>query len=229
MGRNVFLSVLIVSILAVVIGILLPGQPIEQRVNLPWQVESTADGASRVFGLVLGTSTLQDAQQVFQEEAELSMFSSDDGKQVVEGFFNQLTLSGLRAKMVVALDYSEQELTGIFDRGARVSTMGSGKRKVSLSGEDKTAAMQTPIASITYLPKVNLDAAIVEKRFGLPAEKIKEQGTDIEHWLYPDKGLDIALSDEQKDVLQYTLPSQFDNLVAPLKLQGEELQVTGSR
>ncbi len=217
MGRHVFLWVLIVSILAVVIGILIPGQPREQPVNLPWQVESMADGSSKVFGLVLGKSTLQDAQQVFQEDAELSMFATDDGKRVVEGFFNTLTLSGLRAKMVVALDYSEQELSEIFDRGARISTMGTGKRKVALSGEDKTAAMHTPIATITYLPKANLDAAIVEKRFGLPAEKIKEQGTDIEHWLYPDKGLDITLSDEQKDVLQYTLPSQFENLVAPLK------------
>jgi len=219
MGRHVFLWVLIVSILAVVIGILIPGQPREQPVNLPWQVESMADGSSKVFGLVLGKSTLQDAQQVFQEDAELSMFATDDGKRVVEGFFNTLTLSGLRAKMVVALDYSEQELKEIFDRGARISTMGSGKRKVALSGEDKTAAMHTPIATITYLPKANLDAAIVEKRFGLPAEKIKEQGTDIEHWLYPDKGLDITLSDEQKDVLQYTLPSQFENLVAPLKVR----------
>jgi len=219
MGRHVFLWVLIVSILAVVIGILIPGQPREQPVNLPWQVEMMADGSSKVFGLVLGKSTLQDAQQVFQEDAELSMFATDDGKRVVEGFFNTLTLSGLRAKMVVALDYSEQELKEIFDRGARISTMGSGKRKVALSGEDKTAAMHTPIATITYLPKANLDAAIVEKRFGLPAEKIKEQGTDIEHWLYPDKGLDITLSDEQKDVLQYTLPSQFENLVAPLKVR----------
>jgi len=219
MGRHVFLWVLIVSVLAVVIGILIPGQPREQPVNLPWQVEMMADGSSKVFGLVLGKSTLQDAQQVFQEDAELSMFATDDGKRVVEGFFNTLTLSGLRAKMVVALDYSEQELKEIFDRGARISTMGSGKRKVALSGEDKTAAMHTPIATITYLPKANLDAAIVEKRFGLPAEKIKEQGTDIEHWLYPDKGLDITLSDEQKDVLQYTLPSQFENLVAPLKVR----------
>lgn len=219
MGRHVFLTVLVVSILAVIIGILMPGQPREQSVNLPWQVELMADGSTRVFGLVLGKSTLQDAQQIFQEDAELSMFATDDGKRVVEGFFNQLTLSGLRAKMVVALDYSAQELAGIFDRGARISTMGSGQRKVALSGEDKTAAMHTPIASITYLPKANLDAAMVEKRFGLPVEKIKEQKTDVEHWLYPEQGLDIALSDEQKDILQYTLPSQFEKLVAPLKVQ----------
>lgn len=219
MGRHVFLTVLGISILAVIVGMLIPGQPREQKINLPWQVELMADGSTKVFGLVLGKSTLQDAQQIFQEQAELSMFATDDGKRVVEGFFNQLTLSGLRAKMVVALDYSERELSGIFDRGARISTMGTGKRKVSLSGEDKSAALLTPIASITYLPKTNLDAELVEKRFGLPAQRIKEQKTDIEHWLYPEKGLDIALSDEQKDVLQYTLPSQFERLAAPLRAE----------
>jgi hypothetical protein len=217
MGRHVFLTVLIVSILAVIVGILVPGQPREQSVNLPWQVELMADGSTQVFGLVLGKSTLQDAQQIFQEEAELSMFATDDGKRVVEGFFSHLTLSGLRAKMVVALDYSEQELAAIFDRGARISTLGSGSRKVTLSGDDQKAAMHTPIATITYLPKINLEAELVKKRFGQPAQSIKEQKTDVEHWLYPEKGLDIALSDEQKDVLQYTLPSQFENLVAPLK------------
>ncbi len=219
MGRHVFLTVLGVSILAVIIGILMPGQPREQTVNLPWQVELTADGSSKVFGLVLGKSTLQDAQQLFQEEAELSLFASGDGKLVVEGFFNQLTLSGLRARMVVALTYSEEELAAIFDRGARISNMGAGRRKVSLSSEDRTSALLRPIASITYLPKVNLDVELVEKRFGQPAERIKEQKKDVEHWLYPGQGLDIALSDEQKDVLQYTLPSQFGNLLAPLKAQ----------
>ena len=219
MGRHVFLTVLLVSILAVVIGILIPGQPREKAVNLPWQVEPTPDGSIKVFGLVLGTSTLQDAQQLFQEEAELSMFASDDGKKVVEGFFNQLTLSGLRARMVVALTYSEEELEGIFNRGARIATMGSGQRKVTLSGEDNQAALHTPIAAITYLPKANLDAVMVEKRFGRPDERIREQSTDVEHWLYPALGLDIALSEEQKDVLQYTQPSRFENLVAPLKKQ----------
>ena len=219
MGRHVFWTVLGISILAVIIGILMPGQPREKAVNLPWQVETMADGSTRVFGLVLGKSTLHDAQQIFQEEAELSMFASDDGKRVVEGFFNQLTLSGLRARMVVAMDYSAQELEAIFNRGARISTMGSGKRKVTLSGEDKIAAMHVPIASITYLPKTNLDGTLVEKRFGKPGDIVKESKTDVEHWLYPDLGLDIALSDEQRDVLQYTLPSKFENLVAPLKAQ----------
>lgn len=219
MGRHVFLTVLVVSILAVVIGILIPGQPREKAINLPWQVEHIPDGSIRVFGLVLGTSTLQDAQQLFQEEAELSMFASDDGNRVVEGFFNQLTLSGLRARMVVALTYSEDELEAIFNRGARISTMGSGQRKVALSGEDKMTALHTPIVAITYLPKANLDATLVENRFGQPAEKIREQKTDVEHWLYPEIGLDIALSEEQKDVLQYTLPNRFESLVAPLKNQ----------
>ena len=217
MGRHVFWTVLGISVLAVIVGILLPGQPREKAVNLPWQVESKPDGSTRVFGLVLGRSTLQDAQQIFQEKAELSMFATDDGKRVVEGYFNQLTLSGLRARMVLAMDYSEEELEAIFDRGARIATMGSGKRKVSLSSEDKMAAMHIPIASITYLPKTNLDATLIEKRFGKPAETIKESKTDVEHWLYPDLGLDIALSDEQQDVWQYTRPNHFETLVAPLK------------
>ena len=126
------------------------------------------------------------------------------------------------ANLVFAQDrrwMQTEELEGIFNRGARIATMGSGQRKVTLSGEDNQAALHTPIAAITYLPKANLDAVMVEKRFGQPDERIREQNTDVEHWLYPALGLDIALSDERKDVLQYTRPSRFENLVAPLKKQ----------
>ena len=222
MGKNVFLMVLTGTILALLIALFLPAPPTQPAKDLPWQIEQLDDGSIQVFGLTLGKSTLHDAEQLFQEEAVISMFSTDEGERVVESFFKKVTLSGLRAKIVVALDYSQSELEGVFDRGARIATTGSGQRKVTLSTEDVRDAMDRPIVTITYLPGANLDSKLVEKRFGEPARKIAEQKSDMVHWLYPEKGLDIILSDEEKDVLQYTLPDRFDQLIEPLLKQNEK-------
>ena len=209
--------VLVGALLALAVAMLLPGPPRETPIHLPWQIERLEDGSTRVFGLTLGKSTLQEAEQLFQEEAVISLFAKDDGERVVESFFKKVTLSGLKAKIVVVLDYSQPELQAVYDRGARIATMGSGQRKVTLSTDDVRDAMQRPIVTITYLPSANLDSELIEKRFGAPERKIQEEKSDIVHWLYPELGLDIVLSDEEKDVLQYTMPSRFDQLVAPLE------------
>lgn len=222
MGKNVFLMVLVGAIFALVFALLLPSPPAQPAKNLPWQIELLDDGSTKVFGLTLGKSTLREAEQVFREEAVISMFAIDEGARVVESFFKKVTLSGLKAKIVVSLDYSQSELEGVFDRGARIATMGSGQRKITLSTEDVRDAMDRPIVTITYLPGANLDSKLVEKRFGEPARKISEKKSDMVHWLYPEKGLDIILSDEEKDVLQYTLPDRFNQLIEPLLEQNEK-------
>ncbi len=220
MERNVFLLVLGGTLVALVVAMLIPGQPPEQPVNLPWQIETTAGGGSRVFGLTLGTSTLNEARAQFQEKAVVSLFATDAGERVVEAYFDQVTLSGIKAKVVVAAQISEQELAGMYERGVRIATLGSGTRKVTLSEQDMERAMNSPIAHITYLPRLDLSAELVEQRFGKPAETIRERENPVEHWLYPDRGLDIALHDKNKDVLQYVMPSRFEAQVRqPLLVQ----------
>ena len=60
-----------------------------------------------------------------------------------------------------------------------------------------------------------MDEAIILQRFGTPAERIR-QGETLEHFLYPDKGLDLVLDSKGKEVLQYVAPADFARLRAPL-------------
>ena len=69
---------------------------------------------------------------------------------------------------------------------------------------------------MTYLPSINLQADLIEKRFGQPANKITDAVGGAEHWLYPDTGVDIALHAEQKEVIQYVMPADFNKLQQPL-------------
>jgi hypothetical protein len=229
MERYIFLGVLLFSLLAVAIGIMVPGntrqstQP--EAVYLPWQIETTASGSIRVLGLELGHSTLAEAQQRFREPYEVSLFARDGGERVVEAYFDSITLSGLRARVVLVMALTPEQLDGLYERGVRIATLGSGSRKVTLAADDLQWLAAMPIATLTYIPKSDLSAELVAARFGLPAERIREQGGDsgVEHWLYPQLGLDVALHEKGKEVLQYVQPAHFELLRRPLFEQGELL------
>lgn len=217
MFRNIPFLVLLFSIVAIIVGIyVLPGK--EQRpVNLPWQIVITEDGASHVFGLTLGKTTLDEAEKAMAEPAEVSLFVPAEGKKVIEAYFDSVDISGLRARIVIVMQVSAEEIEAMFNRGARVANMGGGRRKVTLSDGDMELLRHMPIGSLTYIPRTNLDAELVKARFGEPAERIAEKGGKVVHWLYPDKGLDVALDAEGKEVLQYVRPADFALISEPLR------------
>jgi hypothetical protein len=223
MERYIFLGVLFFTLIALGIGMLLPGKPVQDaELYLPWQIEKTVKGSSRVFGLELGTSTLLEAQNRFRELYEVSLFSRDDGDKVVEVYFDSITLSGLRARVVLVMDLTPEQLNGFYERGVRIATMGSGGRKVTLDDADLLSLASMPIASLTYIPKSQLNAELVQARFGTPAERIREKDSEsiVEHWLYPHYGLDLILNEKGKEVLQYIQPERFDSLRKPLIEKG---------
>jgi hypothetical protein len=221
MEKHTFLSVLAVTLVALAVAMFIPGKQAEKPSKLPWQIELTPSGTTRVFGAELGKTTLSEVEVLLGEPAEVSLFARDDGQRAVEAYFDSVDLSGLRARMVLVMALEQDEIKAMFERGARIATMGSGTRKVTLSDEDMLRVRNTPVAVITYIPRINLDAAMIEKRFGSPTQRIKEKDGAIEHWLYPAKGLDIALDPKGKEVLQYVPPARFESLLRPLMEKGE--------
>lgn len=231
MGREIFtpssasdlkivLSVLAVSLLAVALALLLPGgRPPDRVPKLPWKISVNADGYSSVFGVTLGKTSLAEAQQILGAKAKINLFVSPNGQYSVEGYFERLYLSGIKADLVVTVEILQPEAAAMFQRGLRVSQLGSGARKVKLTADDQFALLKTPISHITYLPATDLDAELIANLFGEPARKQPEE-TGVIHWLYPDKGLDIALNPNGKEVFQYVPPSQFEQLLVPFDQPG---------
>ncbi|HEY5602683.1 MAG TPA: hypothetical protein VIM41_06210 [Gammaproteobacteria bacterium] len=213
-------GVIFFAVIVLAIGLLIPAGEHSPDQTFPWQVEHTADGGTRVFGLILGESTVQDAEQVFNAAAEISLFEPPDNQhpQVIEAYFDKVTLGGLSAKVVIVMDIAPQHLMAIYQRGARISTLGDGSRKVTLHMDDIQQVRSAPIGGLTYLPRIRLDAALLEKRFGKPAQIVIEKDSNTTHWLYPDKGLDVSLDEHGNGVLQYVPPAKFAQLMAPLDL-----------
>jgi len=219
MGKHIFLTVFSISILAVVLGVYVSSLG-KQEINVtgyPWQIENMPDGNTRVFEITLGQTTVGEAEQLFKEKAAINLFAPKQSTAVIEAYFDQVKVSNLKSKMVMSLDLSDETIQKIYNRGARISTLDSGTRKVTLLDEDIEMVLQSVIVGITYLPSIHLDAELIENRFGKPAEKLQDTKSDAVHWLYPAKGVDIALSESEKEVIQYVKPNDFDKLVEPLK------------
>jgi len=219
MGKHVFLTVFGISILAVILGVFVSSLK-KQDINVtgfPWQIESLANGNSRVFDITIGQTTVAEAENLFKEKAEINLFAPKQSTAVIEAFFAQVKVSGLKSKMVMSLDLSDETIQAIYKRGARISTLDSGTRKVTLLDEDISLVRNSVIVGITYLPSIHLNAELIKNRFGEPVEKLQDTKSDAIHWLYPAKGVDIALSESEKEVIQYVKPEDFDKLVQPLK------------
>lgn len=231
MHRKITFGILVLGFLVIAVSMLTP-VPIDKDSDLqdrstaqflPWQIEPTAQGSIRVFGLTLGESTLQEAEDLFHGGAKVSLFVSPDAQYKVEAYFDKVMLGGFGAQLVMVMALSQEQQAAMFQRGARLSNLGGGRKKVTLAGDDLQAVFATPINSIAYLTRARLDDELLRKRFGEPAQRIRESDNNTTHWLYPKLGLDVALHDEGRAVLQYVSPKQFPVLMAPLLEQEPQL------
>lgn len=217
MDRKYFLVISGITLIVLAIAILSPGgRKADEHPKLPWLITPHADGTSTVFGITLDKTTLSEARDIFQDQGETNLFVSPDEKLSLETYFERLFLSGLKADFILSLSIDDTLLREMYERGLRISKLGSGTKKVTLTDEDMGKLANAVVDHITYLPVVDLDAKLLESRFGKPAERIRE-ASGIEHWLYPAKGLDIAYNPNGKEVFQYVPPAHFQDIVAPLK------------
>jgi len=217
MDRKAILYTLTAALLAFIAIMLFPGErPDEGPPRLPWDLAVDSQGRNQVFGLTLGQSTLAEVQALFHEEGEISLFRSEQGHYAAESYFQHIYLSRLRADFVVTLDAPQETLARMYEHGLRVSKLPSGSNRIKLDPIDVGTLTQTPIRHITYLPMSKLPEDLLEQRFGIPAERITEAESGIVHWIYPDKGLDLARDPKGKVVIQYVNPEDMPGLVQAL-------------
>jgi len=222
MDRKIVVTILGSAILGFFAVLLLMPPTIDDgTVRLPWRVQVNAAGHTEVFGFTLGETTLAEVRRVFGEDGTINLFETPDRDERlgVEVFFEQIYLQRLRAAFVVTLDLDQAALAPMYERGLRISQLGSGARKVKLDPADVDILLGRPIRAITYLPQARLDEDLIAKRFGTPEERRTEPETGVVHWLYPERGMDIARDPRGNVVIQYVNPADFAALVAPLPVE----------
>ncbi len=188
--------------------------------GLPWQIEVQPGGGSRVMGLTLSTgpdaSTLADVRRLFGADAQIAVIAAPGESGSLEAFVDPAQLGFISGKLVVTARLDAATLKGLRERAVKSDFMESATRKYTLASADEALALKAPIASLSFIPQAGLNAQAILDRFGEPARRVQSNG-HLEHFLYPDKGLDVVLDTEGKELLQYVPPSAFDQLSAPLE------------
>jgi len=183
--------------------------------GLPWQIEVLPEGNSRVFGLTLARSTLGDARRQFGMEMEIAVVAAPGESGALEAYSSSVTAGAIMGKIILVADVRRETVAQLRQRAIKSEYMDSSTRKYSLHPDDLALAWRAPIAGIAFIPAVSLDEQTVLGRFGDPDERIRVDER-VEHFLYPDKGLDLAIDSQGKEVLQYVAPRHFARLREPL-------------
>jgi hypothetical protein len=206
-------------IAALVIPFFLPSpgkvEGVDPNSNLPWQITVDGQGGSQVFGLKPGLSTLAEVKRQWGDELDLAIIAEPGEPGALEGYYAQVGLGFVMAKVIVTLDLSQERIIAMRERALRSKHMESTTRKITLHPDDLLLATQFPVRAISVIPLVNIDETTVVQRFGQPEERIVLSDKRV-HLLYPKNGLDVVVDQDGKELLQYVAPRDFAHLRTPL-------------
>ena len=188
----------------------------ETLTGLPWQVETLPDGITRVFGLQIGSSRLTDVLDILGSDMDLAIIAAPDEVGNLEMYYGHYRTGLLSGKLVLQTGIGEEEIIRLRENSVNSKYMASGQaKKYILSPDDLIHVLNETVTGVTFIPVVNLDEEVILARFGEPDRRI--QLTGVTHYLYPRIGLEIALHEEGKEVLQYVSPHAFQQLIKPLE------------
>ena len=178
--------------------------------NLPWQITVVNEHTLHVFDLDIGQATLGDAVKVLKSEYDMAWFENQDDSISLEAYFIRVNISGLRAKVLLELDVDGLDRDYLKKNSGKPEIQTS--RTIKYPVDDLAQYFNSRIIrSLTYIPKSNVEAELLKRRFGQPKETLKlDENTQF--WLYPEKGLVISYSEKGKEVLQYIPTADFDRL-----------------
>ena len=216
-----FFSILfIVAVILAAYPFLNPSDQKESLTGLPWQIDIMPDGSTQVFGLHIGTSRLLDAQRILGDDMEVAIVASSGGSikdaGSLEMYYGHYRAGLLSGKLVLQTKASAEDVKRWRENAVKSEYMASGQaKKYILDADDLPQILAEVIVGLTFAPVVNLDEDVITARFGEASERI--EGDGVTHFLYPEKGLDIALYEKAKEVLQYVPPDEFKQLSQPLR------------
>lgn len=177
--------------------------------SLPWIIKINEQGESSVFGLKIGTSSIKQAQDIFNDEAEFGIFEDKNGKKSLEAFFNYTRISGLQARITLTLKSTAENIQQLVSQAIDRKGQPSNSYKYILPSELNDHLLRHTFTSITYQPKIHIEEEILRARFGQP-EHIQNLDENTQQWKYPAKGVSILFGKEQKPVIHYVSPDQFN-------------------
>src|ERR1035437_8417611 len=108
MERKIYWGTALIAVLILGVAFLKGDKPAEKS-DLPWHIGHPSADTTRIFGITLGQSNTNEAEQHFKEVAKPILFKSPGGQLVIEVFFEEVNLAGLKARIVLSLAVPDAE------------------------------------------------------------------------------------------------------------------------
>lgn len=177
--------------------------------GLPWQVQATGDGGSRVFGLALGRARLADVEARFGDLLQVALVARLGEVGTLEALVDPMAAGFVNGRLVLGFDVPPEALGRWRASSTDHGPMAGGARRFRLAPPDLAEARRMPLASLGFIPAVRLSEADVRERFGPPAavQPLPDQALAL---LYPDRGLLVTVQPGSRGLLQYVPPAHFD-------------------
>ncbi|MCK5002954.1 MAG: hypothetical protein KAS57_08010 [Gammaproteobacteria bacterium] len=210
--KKTLLAFALLAAVLLVYPILNKSENTEIITGLPWQVDVMPDGATQVFGLHIGVSRLSDVLGILgDDDVELAIIAASDEVGSLEMYYGHFRAGVIAGKLVVQTHASKQDIKDWRENAAKFDYMASGQaKKYIVSDDDIKLALNEAVTGLTFIPALNLDEEIILARFGEPDERVQLGGAT--HFRYAAKGLDIAVFEDAKEVIQYVAPYDFKNI-----------------
>jgi hypothetical protein len=187
-----------------------------------WDAHINEQGHLNVLGVVLGETTLKQAEELLHTQSERALFISlkegQPQKETLEAYF---PTSPDRSKIVIELDANPDLLTRIKGNAYNPMAFPSGNAKLEIASEHNAEINTQIVKSLTYIPPLNLTPDMVEQHFGKTTQQIVDNNSNI-HLLYPALGLDVVIAQEGNPLLQFVPPAEFERLLTLLKQQDKK-------
>ncbi|QBZ82130.1 lytic murein transglycosylase [Hydrogenovibrio crunogenus] len=198
------LVVLALAIGLTIIFILIPPHREEVKDQLlPWNSHFNTHNQLEALGLIVNQSTPNDAKTIFGDDVEVKLFShKDESSKTAEVYFPSVHIGTIRGAIALSLDVNTDKLEEIYSQGIQTTVTQTGNRQVTPNTENIEFLLQRPIKQVTLLPKKHLTERAVKMRFGAP-QRIEKQSDGLDHWFYPEKGLELIMDPEGPEALQY--------------------------
>jgi len=209
-------KILIAGLLAFTVYMFWPRDNDQVSAIQQWHLAADRSGSTEFMGLVLGESSLADAQLLFDDSGAIAIFLAKETQHKkapqLEVFFDHLPDGG---RMILNLEAGPELLEKIIKANPRPNVLPNGTIKLAVSQQHVKNARRLKIASVTFLPPVRIDLKSLETVYGPPESSVASDDGNL-HLLYPALGLDLVRGEDGVDILQLAPLSRYPELVAPL-------------
>jgi hypothetical protein len=191
----IFLMIGTALMIAVIGGKRPPGLP----GYLPWEVKVLANGNTRIFGITLNKTRIQDANQILSSFPR-TRFVEDPEEPGLYAVYDQLNLGGFLARLELQYDLDEDTL---LPQAIDTNVDRDSASYDHLPEQVQLALLDSRVKRIRYIPAVDYTPDLILQHFG-QADETSSINDHIQRWVYRRMGLSIRMDKQGPEIFSYT-------------------------